>query len=566
MSRNRAIKEYLATKVKRNADGEMLCTRCGKVVPSSHRLVYFDEDTPDHIWGPCCSDECICYTKICSGCNEAFFYNKKSEDGSFEIDYYQDGKWFCKKCAASLEACPVCGEKRKLVDGPNNTKICPDCFNRYYFKCNTCNKILDKNLSANEQFTKNKLVAYSHEIPDAACICAGCYTNKIQHITPQKVKACKCCGEVFTYKQGEEEEEYCENCFRRGLVIVCNGCGLKTHHFISSNNKFYCSKCAVTLCNCEHCGKKDIKRKMVKRKLPHNQMAYVCKECSKIDLEVCKVCFSVHAKGSSCKSCDLKLNVCGKCGKPHFQEPFCRDNNTPAHIMNYSYKPHTYFNYISDNPSCFIGFENEINYNTQSISGKQLINIYKNYKASEVYIKSDASIHNFGFEVVSHPMDESYFNYINLEPMFLYKPKDEDTSCGLHVHVSKKSFEGESHLYKFIYFINNNKDFIKNIAGRSYTGYCKQINDKLTEVITKKLIPDRYSAVNVNPENTVEVRVFNGAKTEYQLRYRVEFVFAVVEFTRSASLKDFTVDTFMKWLLNTKGYTNLKKFLIKGGK
>ena len=51
------IKEKLAN-TKRDADGNLLCRRCGKVVPKSHRMVYYNPEDPSQVWGPCCSDEC----------------------------------------------------------------------------------------------------------------------------------------------------------------------------------------------------------------------------------------------------------------------------------------------------------------------------------------------------------------------------------------------------------------------------------------------------------------------------------------------------------------------------
>ena len=82
--------------------------------------------------------------------------------------------------------------------------------------------------------------------------------------------------------------------------------------------------------------------------------------------------------------------------------------------MNYSYKPHYYFNYKEKNEQVYIGFENEINYVDSSTTTLQLQDIYKNYKASELYVKSDGSIKGSGFELVSMPMSYSFFKDFDL--------------------------------------------------------------------------------------------------------------------------------------------------------
>ena len=71
------------------------------------------------------------------------------------------------------------------------------------------------------------------------------------------------------------------------------------------------------------------------------------------------------------------------------------------------------------------------------------------------------------------------------------------------------------------------------------------------------------TTVNITGNKTVEVRIFKGAKNQNQLRYRVEFVFALVEFTRNCSIKGSTVGNFVDWILKGSEYRHLKNFLAE---
>lgn len=161
--------------------------------------------------------------------------------------------------------------------------------------------------------------------------------------------------------------------------------------------------------------------------------------------------------------------------------------------------------------------------------------------------------------------------------------------CGMHVHVSRKSFT-PMHLAKFNTFLNNfeNRDFVTTIAGRNST-YSKfyedkefHIKSKLVSTITDlykeiqhaKLIKanevkikeledklakvrtqlkntshgniegmlsnitnntPKYSALNLSKPNTVEVRIFRGNVCKIGMLKNLELVAAAVEFTRDAT-------------------------------
>lgn len=212
-------------------------------------------------------------------------------------------------------------------------------------------------------------------------------------------------------------------------------------------------------------------------------------------------------------------------------------------------------------------------------------------------IKADASVPN-GFEIVTCPATLKY-HLKAWDKFWLNSAKDLQSyhanRCGMHVHISRKCFT-PMHLGKMIAFYNNheNRSFITTIAGRSESIYSKfdesghfTLKSRYVSDITKLMIElrkaktkaqitsieskiadirskmsacttisgsalgltnnivngyrtgdaheDRRAAVNVLKEDTIEVRIFKGNVSKIGMLKNLEFVHAVVEFSREAT-------------------------------
>jgi hypothetical protein len=104
-------------------------------------------------------------------------------------------------------------------------------------------------------------------------------------------------------------------------------------------------------------------------------------------------------------------------------------------------------------------------------------------------------------------------------------------SCGMHVHVSRKRLTENA--------VNNIRSFIKNsnhrkaiefLAGRSQSGYCVYTfhEDEVSH----------YDAVNIENDHTIEFRLFRAPETYEQFVRNLQFVKAVVDFSRSPIFKN----------------------------
>lgn len=170
-------------------------------------------------------------------------------------------------------------------------------------------------------------------------------------------------------------------------------------------------------------------------------------------------------------------------------------------------------------------------------------------------MKSDGSIRN-GFEIVTCPatldihLDVFKKFYDNIPPDLKV-----EKNVGMHVHISRKPL---SHLTlgKLTEFLNrlDNKQFIHHIAGRIDNSYARMSSDRtVTYPWRNRSGGDRYNALNLNNQNTVEVRLFATPMNYKEFAMRLQFVQALVDYCSPAqsseSLKKQThYEAFMYWL------------------
>jgi hypothetical protein len=165
------------------------------------------------------------------------------------------------------------------------------------------------------------------------------------------------------------------------------------------------------------------------------------------------------------------------------------------------------------------------------------------------YLKEDGSLSN-GFEIVTHP--HTLFAYQNDVDWDFLKTLSRmgvrswnRSSCGLHVHVSRTAFQGdthaatEAHLVRFTKLIYDNQRQVERLAGRKNNNFAS-FSDKgkiVPKVKFGNQSSGRYSAVNMEPESTIEVRVFKGSLRKERVLSGIEFVAAAVEYTRNLKIQ-----------------------------
>jgi len=135
-----------------------------------------------------------------------------------------------------------------------------------------------------------------------------------------------------------------------------------------------------------------------------------------------------------------------------------------------------------------------------------------------------------------------------------YLANNGGSGVGMHVHISRKGFETDEHLYRFLYLYNaaSNHSFWSIMADRELSGnqWCRfiqvyetpdEIGDESMVAIDAAVDAGRYVAINVTNSATVEVRIFKSPTQAKGVITNLELVINSYEFTKKGgwNLLDF---------------------------
>ena len=258
------------------------------------------------------------------------------------------------------------------------------------------------------------------------------------------------------------------------------------------------------------------------------------------------------------RCCDANINECSDCNTEYWGDhhPDCSESEQESRVIyDYSYKPRPIFHGVG---RYHMGFELEVEArgNTSREEGAEMTR--DKLTEDVAYMKQDGSL-NDGFEIVTHPHTlEAYQSTFDWEFLPMLRRKGfrswDRSSCGLHVHVSREAFRnpswtsGNAHMLRFMKLIYDNQRQVERIAGRSNAGYAT-FADKgslVRKVKEGRQSDGHSSAVNVENNATIEIRVFKGSLRKERVLSALEFVTASVEYTRT--LKVTGKNKSLSWL------------------
>ena len=228
-------------------------------------------------------------------------------------------------------------------------------------------------------------------------------------------------------------------------------------------------------------------------------------------------------------------------------------------LHDYGYKPRGVFHPDYKENGLYYGIELEID-KGDSVR-KCCQDLYEISDDEDLfYLKHDGSLSD-GIEIVTHPCSLDYqlnempwddIAKISLDNGF--KSHDANT-CGLHVHISRAGL-GENrdlqdlHIAKMILWVDRYWDELVNFSRRNYNQlerWAKKPDAKIysydnqnTAVSKAKRSGerDRYKAVNLTNEHTVEFRLFRGSLKPQTIKATIEFLSNLIGYTADHSLED----------------------------
>lgn len=326
-----------------------------------------------------------------------------------------------------------------------------------------------------------------------------------------------------------------------------------------------------------------------------------CEGCTERRGYFCESCEEYNSYGTSyvsdrqehwCENCLNDAYWCDSCDEYNADGcDSCEDDEGGRIIHDYSYRPDAIFHSTDKNERLFFGLEIEVeaghNLREASHYAHQLESM------DLAYLKHDGSLNN-GFEIVTHPMSHDFFKneaqdlWLTLEELRTndnYRVKSWDTrTCGLHIHISRTGFNGGAHMHRFLNLVYSNPDFYQTLAGRTSDQWAKFTDiyqreykrdengerifnfDNGYEVTTKRTFAhkldsnrnsDRYSAVNTNNRETLEMRIFRGTVNSDTIKAQIDLAHASVEYTRNLTVQDIqqgalSADNFMWYIFQNE--------------
>jgi L-rhamnose mutarotase len=131
-------------------------------------------------------------------------------------------------------------------------------------------------------------------------------------------------------------------------------------------------------------------------------------------------------------------------------------------------------------------------------------------------------------------------------------------TAGMHIHISRTGFSSGAHMHRFLNLVYSNQPFYETLAGRESERWAKftdvlhtksiwsddegsWLRGKTTRSFIDKINDgrnsDRYSAVNMQNRETLEMRIFRSSVKSDTVKAQLDLAHASVEYTRSLSVK-----------------------------
>lgn len=332
----------------------------------------------------------------------------------------------------------------------------------------------------------------------------------------------------------------------------------------------------------------------------NNLNAWIHRQCLS-ELPTCAVCnrASLHLEHNICSRCMNRSSIRSYSHKPDGRfhrvntkknRPLVSYNSTSRHgypILHFGVEIEVDVKYDQDN------YDNDIILEGNNFASLTSI-IGSAFPSTELfYCKTDSSLSDDGIEVVSHPFSWNFWKtygqtiydtlFSTIRSSGYYSAEGAET--GMHIHISKSAIR-TSQLLKLLWFVYESPNFIELIAQRtsdyglatysSLMGYTpdsfKDKLSKMTAIAKRKFSSnaDRYTALNMEPSQTVEFRIFKGTLNIMTLSKAIEFIHSLLSYCSDASISDIVnkdnektrVEKYLKFLSkNQSKYMNLCLFL-----
>lgn len=191
--------------------------------------------------------------------------------------------------------------------------------------------------------------------------------------------------------------------------------------------------------------------------------------------------------------------------------------------------------------SLYMGFELEMEMKGNCGPGDVADHLLELWPDESIYFKTDSSL-NYGVEMVSHPMTLEAFKRMPLDSLATLAEMGvrswNTSTCGMHIHLSRRAFKGNTHIWAFSHLLAQNVEQMVAIAGRNSERFGRLDTEFMAEGLRNHLKGEysaRYSAINYQNRFTLELRMFKGTLRYERVLANLEFAHAAHAYTAKLS-------------------------------
>jgi len=275
-----------------------------------------------------------------------------------------------------------------------------------------------------------------------------------------------------------------------------------------------------------------------------------CPYCAEHNTFHCADCDDVYTNDCESGENDNGEQICGCCRENYF---CCDECDRTQHNDSYhgdgicegcAESRHSVRQYSADPPLLFLGQRpwesTDLPFHPQRFFGVELeveaddlgvaSHVLRGTPQGHIICKDDGSLAH-GFEIVTTPatLEAQRKIWATVLPLLPGCKSFSTETCGLHVHVSRLGLS-KLQIAKAVCFVNaaHNRRFMRHVAQRSSERWSRYHAKPIKD--GAKHNKQRYEAVNLQNEHTIEFRIFKGTLKLASVIKAIEFCDCLLSF------------------------------------